>query len=172
MPRQRLDLRESLTEADYDTRNAAIADDQVRAEAERHDRRAFLQPGKKRQQVVKIFGFEQPVGRAAALEPDQLGQRRVAGELAADVAAREPGRRQRALGLRRASPATQMFVGLAAHAARSRLPAIAAASPAAHLVMSPAPRQTTKSPGLITCASSPASSSGPEISHAERCPLA
>ena len=42
---QDFDLRERLAEADDHAGHAAIADDEVGAEAERHDRRSFFQTG-------------------------------------------------------------------------------------------------------------------------------
>ena len=74
-----------LAEPHHHARHAAVAHDQVRAEPERHDRRARRRGAAGSVQVVEVGRLEQPVGRAAALEPHQLGERRVCGELAAHV---------------------------------------------------------------------------------------
>ena len=66
-----LDLGERLAEPDDDAGNAAVADDHVGAEAERHHRHVGVELREEVGEVVGIGRLEQPLGRAAALEPDQ-----------------------------------------------------------------------------------------------------
>ena len=77
-----LDLGERLAEPHDDARHAAVADDQIGAEAERHHRHRRIELGEEAGEIVGILRLEQPFRRAARLEPDQRRQRRVGGELA------------------------------------------------------------------------------------------
>src|SRR5690606_28360779 len=98
---------------------------------------------------VDVCGLEQPVGRAAALKPDELVERGAARQPSAYVL-RHPS----VEALARIRPGGRAFalIGaeLPAHAAPlvrvpavpSRSAATSAARLAAHFVMSPAPRQT------------------------------
>ena len=76
-------LGEGLAQAHDHARNAAVADDQVGAQPERHDRHLGRQVAQEGLQVGEVLGLEQPIRRAAGLEPDQRGERGVGGELAA-----------------------------------------------------------------------------------------
>ena len=98
--------------------------------------------------IVFLAGLEEgtPVmalGLAAGLEPDQPGERCAARQLAADLATAEACGARDVFRIRSPGPRPQMIAVLAAHAASLLCAAIRSASPAAHLVMSPAPRQTT-----------------------------
>src|SRR5690606_1463977 len=131
----------------------------------------------KRDEIVEVGGLEQPVGRATALEPDQLVERRVARQPAAHFVRHPAG--EAGFVLRAGSAAEAMprsdLVGHAAPSIAScsglpRRAAMALARFAAHFVMSPAPRQTTISPGTSSPALRSARSSGPSTGAAARCP--
>ena len=77
-----LDLREGLAEPDHHAPYPAVADDEVRAQAERHHGPSRTKFAHELDQVVLIRRLEQPFGPAAALEPDQRRERRVRRELA------------------------------------------------------------------------------------------
>ena len=68
-----LDARERLAEADDNAGDAAIADDQIGAEAERHDRNFGRETGDEVLQIGHVLRLEQPLRGAAGLEPDQRG---------------------------------------------------------------------------------------------------
>src|SRR5690606_1738158 len=89
-----------------------------RAQPQRHHRDRGVEIAEKIGKIVGVLRLEQPVGRAAGLEPDERRKRGLGGQLAAN--GRKGGR---------------------GHAA-----ATAAARPAATLVISPAPRQMIRSP--------------------------
>src|SRR5690606_14835504 len=172
-----LDGRERLAEPDHNAGNPAVAHDQVRSEAERHHRRAFLERGKERDEVIEVGRLEQPVGRAAALEPDQLVERCIARQLAAHVGRHPPGETGflfRARSVPGAVPRSDLIGHANPWAAlRNGFPRRAATSLArfaAHVVMSPAPRQTTMSPGASNPAIRSATSSGPSMRAAARWP--
>ena len=61
-----LDFRERLAEADDDSGYAAVADDQVGAEAERHQGYVRIELSQELDEVVLIGRLEQPLGRPAA----------------------------------------------------------------------------------------------------------
>src|SRR3546814_3808296 len=86
----------------------------------------------------RVVGPHQPFRRPAGAEPDEIGE-------AALMLGGAPQRRKGVAHAHAATPA--------------RAAAIAGARPAAHLVMSPAPRQITRSPGWIVSASHTASAS-------------
>ena len=62
--------------------HAAVADDQVRPEAQRHHRRVAVEFAQEARQVVDVSRLEQPLGAAAALEPHQRRERSIGSELA------------------------------------------------------------------------------------------
>ena len=126
-----------LAEADDDAGNAAVADDEVGAEAERHHRHFRIELAQEIDEILLILRLEQPFGRAAALEPDE----------------------GRAAHSASACPRTTCgMVSDGAHffALASQMPS---ASAPAHLVMSPAPMQMTMSPSAARSRSSRQSSS-------------
>ncbi len=117
------DPGKGLAQPHHHARHPAIADDQVGAQPQRHDRHSRIEIAQEPLQIGHIPGLEQPFRRAPGLEPDQRGERCV--------------RRQLAMNLRkrgRVHPPALRYL-------------ILSARPPAHLVMSPAPRQTTMSPG-------------------------
>ena len=64
-------LGERLPQAHDDTRYAAIADDHVRPEPQRHHRRFRIERCQKFLQVRDVRRLEQHIRRAAGLEPGQ-----------------------------------------------------------------------------------------------------
>jgi hypothetical protein len=78
------DLREGAAgEADDDALHAAVAHQQVGADADRGDRHAGIEGGEEGGQVVEVLGQEQHVSRAADAEPSVGGERGVGDQLAA-----------------------------------------------------------------------------------------
>ncbi len=140
---ERFDRAHRLGKPNDNPADAAVADDQVRPQAEAHDGHGGIERAQEIGEVVGILGFEQPVGAATRLEPDERRQRCVGRELAPD------GRH---------------FGKVSHHRAFTAW--IASARPAAVLVMSPAPRQTTKSPALTSSARRSARSSGEATAYA------
>ena len=122
----RRDLREGLGQPDDHARYAAVAHDQVGADAHRQHR---ARPGRARPRKLArsstSFGSDQPFGRAAG--GNQM-KRRASGAFVG-----RPGRQR---GTRRGT-APPRSCGVP----RASAVAMASARPAAHLVMSPAPRQ-------------------------------
>src|SRR4029079_12041595 len=95
-----------------------------------------VEPTQELHQIVLVLRLEQPFGASAALEPHERGQGRVRGELSRDLRHGRDGAH---------------FFALAAQ--------IPFASPAAHLVMSPAPMQMIMSPSAARSRSAPHKSS-------------
>ena len=79
------DPGKGLSQLDDNARNPAIADDHVRAEPESHHRQSAIEPIEEELEIGEIRGLEQPVGCSARLEPYELGQRRIGGQLAAQA---------------------------------------------------------------------------------------
>ena len=149
------DIGERLAQLDHHSRHAAIADDHVRSHAQRHHRHLAVEPFEKAFQVFDIGGFEQPVGLAARLEPHVLCQRCLPRQPSAHAFDRD--RRSRRPFDRAGGGGTiieivpVVWLRHACHA--PPCDSIAGARVAAHLVISPAPRHTTISPGASSCAS-------------------
>src|SRR3546814_4890147 len=70
-----LDRRKRLAEPNDDARKAAIADNQVRTEAECHDGNGVIEVAEEIGEIIGVPRLEQPVGGTARLEPDQWSQR-------------------------------------------------------------------------------------------------
>src|SRR3546814_17044477 len=98
----------------------------IRAATQRKGRDGWVQIAQKGRQVVDVPGPHQPFSRTARAEPDEVGQ-------TAFFLYAAPERRKSGCAIDHAGP--------------PRFALIASARPAAHLVMSPAPRQMTTSPG-------------------------
>ena len=77
MPVLDVDPGEGLAQLDHHARHPAIAHDEIGPQPERHQRQAPVQPLEEQLEIRAIGRLEQPVGRAAGLEPHQLGQRRI-----------------------------------------------------------------------------------------------
>ena len=82
--------RDGMTEAfrrqaDGDAGDAAVADQQVRADADDGYRNVRIQILKKEREVIGIGRLEQKLGRPADAEPGERRQRRVLGQPAADA---------------------------------------------------------------------------------------
>jgi hypothetical protein len=86
-------LRERLAEADDDAGNAAVADDHVRAEAERYDRHLRIEPAEEGDEVFLVRWLEQPLRIATGLEPDERGERGALFQLSSHAV--DPERSQR-----------------------------------------------------------------------------
>src|SRR5206468_5555801 len=106
-----------------------------------------VEPGEEVAQIRGIGRLEQPFRPAARLEPDERRERRLGGEAAAHAGER----------------------GDHVHAA-SRALEMRSARLAAHLVMSPAPRQITMSPGAARWVSWRQTSSASSTAWAPRWP--
>src|SRR6185369_13484485 len=102
-------------------------------------RRLCVERNDKAAQILDIARLEQPFGPSPALEPDKRGQRRIR--------------------LERAPCGPGLYQGCIGHQGLTPLRAAptASARPAAHLVMSPAPRHTTMSLGCRSAARAVAS---------------
>ncbi len=75
-----LDFRERLAEADDDSGYAAVADDQIGAEAECHQGYVRIELSQELDEVVLIGRLEQPLGRPAPLEPYERSEWSVGGQ--------------------------------------------------------------------------------------------
>ena len=120
------DRGEALGKPHDDAWNAAIAHDQVRPHADCHHGYSRVERAQKVGEIIHIARTDKPFGRAAGAKPDELGQRTIRLDQAGE---------RRQIGSQR---------GKAHLAALAVL--MPSARPAAHLVMSPAPRQITMSP--------------------------
>ena len=133
--------RKGLAQTNNYARHATVTHNHIGPKAQRHDRNRRIEPAQKVLQVIKILRLKQPFCHAARLEPDKRRQRRIGRQLSAN---RRQGERCRQV----------------------RAALMASARPAAHLVMSPAPRHTTMSPGLPCSATTAASAAASAISAA------
>ena len=102
----------------------AVAHDEVGAQANRHHRHVRIQAAHEDREILGILRLHQPLSRAAGLEPDEIGQAPAPLRLARKLRNVDDFAHRSALAL-----------------------AMPSAIFAAHLVMSPAPRQITMSPG-------------------------
>ena len=150
-PPRPLDLGERLAEPHDDARHAAVAHDQVGAEPQRHHRHRRIET---REEIATRSSDIRRARTAIPPAPPALNQ--TSGASGAASVSSATAARERADERVIPTVAPQAVLHLA-HAtrrwrrSRRHLIAprpIASARPAAHLVMSPAPRQTTMSPGL------------------------
>ncbi len=138
-----LDLGEGLAEADGHAGHPAIAHDQIGAQPQRHHWQLPVERFEELLEIDQVSGFEQPVGVPPRLEPHQRCERRIAHDAATHAFGRHHAHRHaldRAVGCHAvvlARPAGDRH----GHA-DCRSVATASARLAAHLVISPAPRQT------------------------------
>ena len=77
------DRVEAAPEADHHAANAAIAHDEVRADAHGEHRDPGVECGEKLREIALVGGLHQPVGRPADPQPGQPGERVVAPQAAA-----------------------------------------------------------------------------------------
>jgi hypothetical protein len=118
------DRAESLAaEANHYAAHAAVAHDQVRADADRQDGNLARQLLHEIGEVVLVVRRIERLGGAADAEPGVRRERDVGGELAAQ------GRRQRAQLVDEAGAAAGHDGGAASQASRTRRPAAATAGP-------------------------------------------
>ena len=111
MPVLDVDPGEGLAELDHHACDPAIAHDEIGPQPERHQRQAPAQPQEEQLEICAIGRLEQPVGRAAGLEPHQFRQRRIGSQLAAQALRVDRGspcaHAELALAIPLASPAAQ-----------------------------------------------------------------
>ena len=149
-------------ELDGDARQAAVANDQVGASADHVDRHVERQGGEEGGEVVGVGGAHQSLGRAADAEPGE--RRRAARRLDTAPQRRQPRGKRGMRAARHHVPTARFRAGLQ----RRQIPG----SAAAHCVMIPAPRHTTKSPGRAIACTISASRAGDGSGTTERWPRA
>src|SRR5258706_6887847 len=145
-----LDLGEVLAQADDHACHAAIAHQQVRADADDRNRHVAGQAGDELREVVAIGGAKHDLRRAAGAKPGDAGERRIHAQPSAYLGQTFHKRQGAGLG----------HDHRAAFAAGRRSLASSSGSAWAHWVMLPAPRQTTRSPGEARALMMPASAAG------------
>ncbi len=146
------DRTEAAGQTDHDAGQSAVADDQIRAGADHVHRDVERQRAQELREVRFIRRPHQHVRGAADAEPGERRQRRVRLHASAQ-------RRERVDEARASAICGHHHAALPA----MRRPCSSASSPgsaAAHCVMFPAPRHTTKSPGLAIANTISASRAG------------
>ena len=158
------DAGEAAHQADHHALDAAVAHQQVRADAQHRHRHVGRQRLQERRQILGIGRPEQHLGRAAGAEPGLRAERRIGRQPAARLG--QPVDQVRMRGLRAPSCRRSAVEGRGS-LAMARGPACSAAicwswpgSACAQAVMLPAPRQTTTSPGRAICQIRPGRSPG------------
>ena len=153
------DAGEAAHQADHHALDAAVAHQQVRADAQHRHRHVGRQRLQEFREIRRVGRTEQHLGRAAGAEPGLRAERRIGGQPAARLG--QPVDQVRAGGLERHHAAVPESLAMA------RGPAFSAAScwswpgsACAQAVILPAPRQTTTSPGRATCQIMPGRSPG------------